>query len=291
MARVAEAPDPSATVRALAVLLEAGVEPARAWTHMARAGDAVAADVAEAIAVPGEGVIARAVAAHGDQWRELALAWRTAEVVGAPLAPSLRAVASAQRDAREVRDDLRVAMAEPAATARVVGWLPLVALVMGFALGFDLSAALRHPLGIAFVAVGIALMLVARGWTKRLVARAQPPAEIPGMSSELVAIALSGGGSVERARDVLRAIDAPPPDSDTERVLALSIAAGAPAVELLRAQAQSARHDARTRGRADAAALSSKLLLPLGVCTLPAFIALGVGPMMLAVLTSTPMIP
>jgi len=36
-----------------------------------------------------------------------------------------------------------------------------------------------------------------------------------------------------------------------------------------------------------AAALGSRLLLPLGVCVLPAFLALGVAPMLLSVLGST----
>src|SRR5690349_23532599 len=42
----------------------------------------------------------------------------------------------------------------------------------------------------------------------------------------------------------------------------------------------------RTEGRLTASALSGRLLLPLGVCTLPAFLLLGVGPMLLSVLTS-----
>jgi tight adherence protein B len=43
------------------------------------------------------------------------------------------------------------------------------------------------------------------------------------------------------------------------------------------------------QGRLRAAQLSSRLLLPLGACTLPAFLLLGVAPLMLSVLTSTPL--
>ncbi len=42
-------------------------------------------------------------------------------------------------------------------------------------------------------------------------------------------------------------------------------------------------------GRLRAAKLSTRLLIPLGVCTLPAFLLLGVAPMLLSVLASTPL--
>jgi tight adherence protein B len=42
------------------------------------------------------------------------------------------------------------------------------------------------------------------------------------------------------------------------------------------------------QGRLRAAHLSTRLLLPLGVCTLPAFLLLGVAPLLLSVLGSTP---
>jgi tight adherence protein B len=61
-------------------------------------------------------------------------------------------------------------------------------------------------------------------------------------------------------------------------MLRLSRRAGARAVELLRADAAEQRRRARTDGRLRAARLSSRLLLPMGVCTLPAFLLLGVAP-------------
>ena len=42
-------------------------------------------------------------------------------------------------------------------------------------------------------------------------------------------------------------------------------------------------------GRTAAARLSSRLLLPLGACTLPAFLFLGVAPLILSVLSTTPL--
>lgn len=116
------------------------------------------------------------------------------------------------------------------------------------------------------------------------------------MRAELVAIAVSGGASVERALHLVATSSLSEHEHEHEHeqshrisaVLDLSRAAGVPAAELLRASAAQERHAARVQGRIRAARLSSRLLLPLGVCTLPAFLLLGVAPLLLSVLGSTP---
>lgn len=274
------------SVQRLAVLLEAGVAPRRAWSLLADADDAVAVEVARAL--DDGGSVGDALAARGGSWRDVAVAWRVAETVGAPLAASLRRFADALRDAQSTRDDIAVALADPAATARLVAWLPLVAVALGFALGFDVLAALTNPVGVGCLVLGVMLMLLARWWTARLVGRAQPPDELAGMREETVAIALTGGVSVERALAVVAQSGGASSGAATDDVLALSQRAGAPAVDLLRAAAAEARRGERTAGRMRAARLGARLLLPMGVCTLPAFLLLGVGPMLLSVLSGAP---
>lgn len=285
----ADAPADAAVIapalQRLAVMLEAGITPDRAWRHLADTGD----DTARAVCSRRAGgmELAHAVAAGGGAWRDAASAWQVAATVGAPLARTLRSVADALREAEQTRDDVRVALAEPAATARLVAWLPLVAVALALVLGFDLAGTLTHPVGAVCLVAGALLMLAARLWTRRLVARAQPSDSVAGLSSEMLAIALSGGVSIPRAEEVLAAVGIVPGPADRE-VLALSATAGAPAVELLRASADLERHRARVAGRLRAAELSSRLLLPLGVCTLPAFLLVGVAPMLLSVMAGTP---
>lgn len=279
--------DVAETLQRLAVLLQAGVSPSRAWQHLADTGNGDARRVsaaAERGTAPAD-----AVAGLGGAWQQVAVAWRVALTVGAPLAQSLRGLAEALREAQESRDDVAVALAEPAATARLISWLPLVAVAMAFLLGFDVVATVTDPIGIACLVVGVSLMAGAHRWSARLVARAQPDPSIAGLDAEVVAIALSGGVSVERALQVVAESGGDTPTPATTDVLALSQSAGAPAVELLRAAAASERHRVRTDGRLRAARLGSRLMLPLGVCTLPAFLLLGVAPMLLSVLTTTPL--
>ena len=156
--------DPAGTVLRLAVMLQAGVGPARSWEMLAAAGDIAAVRVMAAVSDGGDLATAIASSAAGPPhrrrdpgaseraaaWGDVAAAWRVATTVGAPLAASLRGLSVALRDAEEAADDVRVALAEPRATARLMGWLPAVGVVLAAAFGFDTFAALtRSPQRVA----------------------------------------------------------------------------------------------------------------------------------------------
>lgn len=63
-------------------------------------------------------------------------------------------------------------------------------------------------------------------------------------------------------------------------------ASGAPAVDLLHAAADGVRRRRRRDAEAAAAALSVRLVLPMGLCALPAFLAFAVVPVVLSLLGS-----
>lgn len=284
------AEDASTAVRTLAVLLQAGAVPMVAWRHLAESGDPHAARIVDRL--EGGIPLLAAVEAEGGAWVDLAAAWDVATTVGAPLAEVLRMLADTLQDAASAADDVRIALAEPAGTARLLLWMPLAGLLLGFALGFDtLSVVVSNPIGSACVVAGLGLVLAARLWTRRMLRKAQPEPGTPGMQAELVAVALSGGASIERSLRLVGDSSATGRGGEdrTRAVLDLSRAAGVPAGELLRASAAQDRHAARVQGKLAAARLSTRLLIPLGVCTLPAFLLLGVAPLLLSVLASTPL--
>lgn len=289
-ATVTDAATMADTVAQLAALLQAGAAPKAAWRHLAASGLAPEA-VPISAAVDGGVPIAQALHTRGPAWAGLAAAWELAESVGAPLAGALRNYAAAVRESAQTGDDVRVALSEPAATARLMGWLPPLGLVLGMALGFDpIGALLSGPVGWGCLAAGLACIVAARRWTAKLVRRAQPPPGVPGLHAELLAVALSGGTSIARATSLTEAAMAQVDGTGHEGmprlagILSLSASAGVPVVELLRADGERSRREARTLGRISATRLSSSLLLPLGVCTLPAFMLLGVAPMAIAVM-------
>ncbi len=273
------------TSQRLAVLLGAGLAPNRAWTYIGEVDGGSAREIARRI---GDGTRASdAIAAQGEDWAPIARSWQVAAAVGAPLGDTLRAIATSVRDAAEASDDVEIALAEPAMTARIMAWLPLAGVLLGFALGFDtLSVLTTQPLGIVAALLGLGLMVIARWWTTRLVRRARDLPRAPGLRQELTAIALSGGASIPRALAIVDDADPDGDDTATSRVLELSRLAGVPAASLLRQDGADERRRVRTEARVRAARLGGRLLLPLGVCTLPAFFLLGVAPMLLSVITT-----
>lgn len=285
--------DVARVTQRLAVLLAAGVAPASAWSHVAHdCLSPVPRAVAAAPAIPA--AIAEAAAARApleaQAWLGLAAAWAVATDAGAPLAPSLASYAASLRSLAQTQRDVRVALAGPIATARLVMLLPVVGVVFGLALGFNTLGTLFTTVpGWVCLAVGGGLLLAARSWNRRLVASAQPKDATPGLDFDLAAIAVSGGGSLERALAVVReAGDAfGVRIGDLSAVLDLSRRAGVPAGELLRSEAEEARREASATAREGAEALAVRLMLPLGLCILPAFMALGVFPLLISVISST----
>ncbi|MGV8911509.1 MAG: type II secretion system F family protein [Rhodoglobus sp.] len=284
----------------LAVLLNAGLVPSSAWQHVARGRPAES--VVVAVAAPGGdhgGAPERIMRASGklpsldrQAWNSLAAAWFVASQVGAPLAGALRTHARALRMLVHVQREVATALAAPVATARMVLALPAVGLAFGALLGFDtLGVLVLTPIGWGCLVVGGGLVIVAVRWNARLVRLATPTRAAPGLECELMAIAVSGGGSLAQARVVVAAAlerCGLAGDGDhLDEVLQLSQEAGVPAAELLRAEADELRLAADADARAGAAALSVRLMLPLGLCVLPAFMVLGVLPLMVAVISST----
>lgn len=275
------------TATRLAVLLGAGLSGPTAWRHLAVQGDALVVDAARVAEAGGD--VAGVLRSGEGAWGDIAAAWSVATAVGAPLAESLRSAVTALRDAREVKAEIAVALAEPVATARLLTLLPVLGLPLGSLLGLDPLRVVAEPLGACALLAGLVLLAASVIWTRHLARRARPDDGIPGWDAELVAMALASGASIERAwalSAAARGADAEP-TAGIATALELSARAGAPAVELLRGEAWLARHRARATGREAAARLSTRLLVPLGVCTLPAFLLLAVVPAVLGVVRST----
>jgi tight adherence protein B len=287
----------SRVAQRLSVLLGAGVSPASAWGYL---DDPEFGELCARVAADGDIAAAagRLDEPERSAWLGLAAAWRVASEMGAPIAPSLAQFAVGLRSLADAQRETEVALAGPVATGRLVLGLPVVGILFGTVLGFDVLRTLFTTApGLACLAVGVALLLVGRRWTRRMVAAAQPTELLPGLEYELLAIAVSGGGSLDRARlsvdDAVRGheLSMPPAGNDDSRpldaLLDLSQRAGVPAGALLRAEAEEARREARASAQKRAAQLGVRLMIPLGLCVLPAFMALGVAPLLISVIRET----
>ena len=218
---------------------------------------------------------------------------------GAPLSRCLRDLAVSFRELGQLQRDVEVALAGPRATARMVMGLPVIGILLGMLMGFDtLGTLLTTVPGLLCLGAGSLLMFVGARWNRGLVRRAGDRAVAPGLELDLMAIAMSGGGSLSRARELVDAVTirfdivasetvAAESGGALVAVLELSERAGVPAAELLRSEAEHARLVARTDGQRRAASLAVTLMLPLGLCILPAFMLVGVAPLLISVVSST----
>ena len=293
------------TLDRVATLVAAGVPPPRAWELV--------------------GGLPRDT---GPACEDVAVVLRVAERTGAPLAETLRALAAALRRSAASDRAIRVALAGPRTSARVVLALPFFGLALGMTWGSGaVEVLVGSPVGWACVVVAGMLVLLGRGWSARLVRAATPDGHVAGILLDAWAVAVSGGGSWIAAGTAVQAAVAAAGSSDAagssaaagsssdagsaaaasssaasssswggaagddvarlREVLDLAGRAGVPAGGLLRRAAEDVRDDAAADGLAAAERLAVRLVLPLGVCVLPAFVLVGVVPVVAGVLSST----
>jgi tight adherence protein B len=287
--------DVAEVAQRLAVLLGAGVPPGAAWGYLGAAGARIAAAIEAGADVAGAIRAEATSASDRPAWAAIAAAWQVATDAGAPLASTLREFAATLRSLEQIERNVVSALAAPRATARMVMVLPVIGILFGAVLGFNTFGVLvTTPAGLACLASGGVLMLIARGWNRRLVTAAQPDGTIAGLRLDLTALAVAGGAPIERAVLAVdqaltsahiegRNVDPAAVDS----VLDLSRRAGVPAAELLRSEADQTRREVAAEAERRASVLAVRLMLPLGLCILPAFMILAVVPLLIAVVSST----
>ena len=267
--------DAAATARTLdrvATLVVSGVPPPRAWELVG--------------GFPGSDDPAR---------RDVTAVLQVAAQTGAPVAVTLRALAAALRRSAASDRAVRVAIAGPRASARVVLALPVLGLALGSTWGAGaVQVLVATPVGWSCCVIAVGLVAAGRAWTRRLVRAATPDGRVPGVLLDAWAVAVSGGGSwaaggaaVRAAFDGTRGSTDRSEEERLREVLRLAQRAGVPAAALLRAAAEDVRDDAAAAGLAAAERLAVRLVLPLGVCVLPAFVLVGVVPVVVGVLSST----
>lgn len=281
-----------------AALLRGGVPAAKVWRVLGEEPGAPPQLVMIAERVAEGQQNSAALACSGEpEWRVLAAAWALAQQSGAPSALMLERIADALISLERLRERRSVLLAGPRATIRLVGALPLVALLMGAALGFDPLSVLLSPAGAVLAAIGGLLLLLGVRWASMLTNRLAAAEWVSGIECELCWIALSGGASQTMAlRRVVDAVDrfgvdwvklsAMRSDGSVREVLRVATLHGTPAGPMLLAEANAARVRTLTELEREAERLAVRVLFPIGVCVLPSFIVLGVLPVLFAVMGS-----
>jgi tight adherence protein B len=207
----------------------------------------------------------------------------------APAMARLQAVLEARADAA---GRLAVAEAGPRSTARLVYWLPPATLVIGQLAGLGaVEVFWRAPLSLLSLMLGAILLLLANLWSTRML---RGPAQF---SDDFVldafAVCLDSGLEVSSVRTAIES------EFDFAFGREISVATlaeidaankfggetGTAISKVLSTRADELRRNSNYKNLERIEKLSVKLLWPLGICVLPAFVFISVIPMSIALLT------
>ena len=259
-----------------------------------------------------------------ERLHDLQLSLRMSESAGAPLATSLERAAEHAEERIDALLGRQSALAAPRATGRILSWLPLLGLGLGVLMGSDPVGVLTGSIiGALTGLLGLGLAFTGRRWTAALVHRAEVEsaahhgaeqiANVPPVDTalvlELLAAQLRAGLAPLAALGTLaEALNSRPLHTVCQRLqmgsnwgsawsgsaagtfgelrdaLAPAYTGGAPSTALLLSLADAHRLNERRAAERAAGKLSVALVVPLGLCSLPAFICLGIVPILISLL-------
>lgn len=213
---------------------------------------------------------------------DLLSVWEFAMQTGAPIVDAMREL-SLQEAATQAQElELEQAMALPKATKNLLLWLPLFGLMISQAFGLEPFAAFSNPLGVVAVLLAIGLLIYGDKKASAMISRLKKP-NSNSLQLLLFAMGLKAGLSVNQTQKYFSQTSEA--ISEIGNLLDISFQSGAPIADLFLVKAKDNRLRATSEAIAQARALSVRLLIPLGLTTLPAFLLLTVVPVMISQIT------
>lgn len=214
---------------------------------------------------------------------------------GSGIASEMEYVAELFQSRERAFQRIEIAHASPKSTARLMLWLPVIILGMAQFLGWGvLDTLTKRPIVLVSILLGVGLLLLAKFISSSLLNRAKPSESFVGFYLLGIALEISGGAhhlqAQLRAKDIYQEIFHTSPESHELEVLArvslLVEQKGARAIHLLRKHAKSMQDDALQETEVKIEKLGIRLMLPLGLGVLPAFVFLAIVPLMFTTLGS-----
>lgn len=200
---------------------------------------------------------------------------------GSPPAQTLDRLAKVAADNEKARAELTLAQAGPASSARLVLLLPLVVLGLGQLAGLRIFNS-ANALTLASMGLGALLLLAGRLWSNRIVKSAEPRNEDPGVAIDAFASGLNGGLSPQTVLSVIAE-----KYGDVSTINALITEAerdGIAIANLALATADRLRLESKVAAETKIRQAGVRLMWPLGLAVLPAFVLLAVIPLAASVI-------
>lgn len=229
------------------------------------------------------------------QAQQFEFIWGLAFQIGGPITLTLERLAEVFDRQQKNLSEIQLAFAGPQATARLVSWLPLAALALAQLVGMNPLGAITGSIaGLVSVLLGAGLLAVGQRWSKRLLEKADSKTLDPGAFIDAVLIGLQAGLPLRKseaaAKEHFKVVFQ---QEVTEKDIAVikSVAelardSGAALTRILAAEADQLREQERYEISEKIARLGIRLMIPLGVAVLPAFILIAIVPIAISLLSN-----
>ena len=221
--------------------------------------------------------------------------WGLAFQIGGPVTLTLERLADVFDRQQKNLSEIQLAFAGPQATAKLVSWLPLAALALAQLVGMNpLAAVTGSTAGLVSVLLGLGLLAVGQRWSKRLLEQANSKALDPGAFIDAVLVGLQGGLPLRKSETAAKehfkiVFQQEVPEKDLaliKSVAELARDSGAALTKILAAEADRLREEERYQISEQIARLGIRLMIPLGVAVLPAFIFIAIVPIAISLLSN-----
>lgn len=193
--------------------------------------------------------------------------------LGAPLVPLLTSLDTQAQNQLRANGELAQALAVPHATRRLLIWLPFLTLGLTVLSGIIRPEALVNPLVLLCVVFGTLLLWVGNRISGRMLRNFSGEFDVK--SLQQFHLALSAGHNVSQiARSFPNLLES----SEVRKLIDLSRKTGAKLLKLVESQISLALSQQLSEKISEVRKLSVKLLIPLSLTTLPAFMLFVIPP-------------
>jgi tight adherence protein B len=214
---------------------------------------------------------------------------------GSPLAEDIDFVAELTGSREKSINRIAVAHASPKSTARLMLWLPMITLGMAELVGWGVFARVNEkPIVLLSFMLGLTLLLVSKLITGKLLNKAAPKESYEGFYLVAVALLFSAGAGLANAQEqalsnYIKIFGQEPSKAELlemQQVEDLVEQTGAKASLLLRKQALAMQAKVDLAREIKIEKLGIKLMVPLGLGVLPAYVLMAIVPLMVTTLGS-----
>ena len=199
--------------------------------------------------------------------------------LGSPLRRVLSQLDEIELQQQRALAELNQALAVPKATRALLSWLPAFALVASQLMGLSSLSALVHPVSVIAIALGFGLILLGRKLTGSMLI--EPRLDQSAIYSlQLFGVAIASGLGLSQT---LRRYPEIGSSAAVMELVNVSRTTGCSLSSLVQSTIQSEITNSSAALMTELRELSVKLLIPLGLTTLPAFLLFTIPPIFIGI--------